>query len=142
MAKFKFVGFQEQVEIPEGHELLKVSETIESEESKESLFMLIGTPAGLSKWFYQVHQLDSRPGGKVSFEDKEGKKFEGRCTAISMGREISLLADPFGQMNIKVSSSKSGSQIEITFAILTDRKEEMHALYISFIKALKAQLLL
>jgi uncharacterized protein YndB with AHSA1/START domain len=140
MAKFKFVGFQEHVEIPEGYELLKVSEIIESGESRESLFMLIGTPAGLSQWFYKVNELDSRPGGKVSFDDKAENKFEGRCTAITMGREISLLADPFGQLNIKISSTSSGSQLEITFAILTDRKEEMHALYIEFINALKARL--
>lgn len=139
MAKFKFVGFQEHVEIPEGYELLKVSETIESGESRDSLFLLVGTPTGLSKWFYKVNELDSRPGGKVSFEDKAANNFEGRCTAITMGREISLLADPFGQLNIKLSATSSGSQLEITFAILTDRKEEMHSIFIEFINALKAQ---
>jgi hypothetical protein len=140
MAKFKFVGFQEHVEIPEGYELLKVSQTIESGDSRESLFLLVGTPTGLSKWFYKVNELDTRPGGKVSFDDTAANKFEGRCTAITMGREISLLADPFGQLNIKLSSIDSRSQLEITFAILTDRKEEMQSLYIEFINALKAQL--
>jgi hypothetical protein len=140
MAKFKFVGFQEHVEIPEGFELLEVQETLQSSHNRDSLFLLVGTPAGLSKWFYTVHQLDSRPGGKVSFEDHSGKTFEGRCTAVTMGREISLLADPFGQINIRISAVESGTQVDVAFAILTNQRAEMSALYQLFINSLKAQI--
>lgn len=141
MGKFKFVGFQENVEIPKGYELLEVSETIFSSQGRDELFILVGTPSGLSRWFYQVDQLDSRPGGKVFFQDQLKNKLEGRCTAITMGREVSLLADSFGQVFLKVSSTGGKSQVDISFAILTDRREEMGSLYLSFINQLKIQML-
>lgn len=140
MAKFKFVGFQEHVEIPEGFELLEIQESIQSNLSKDSLFILIGTPAGLSQWFYKVHNLDTRPGGKFSFDDIDGQSCEGRCTAVTMGREISLLGDAFGQVNIKLSANSTGAQIDIAFAILTDKKGEMTTRYQLLINQLKAQL--
>jgi hypothetical protein len=140
MAKFKFVGFQEQVEIPEGYELLEVQESIPSNLSREAIFILIGTPAGLSQWFHKVHTLDARPGGKFSFDDDGLEPSVGRCTAVTMGREISLLGDCFGQVNIKISSNNSGLQIDIAFAILTDKKAEMEARYQLLINQLKAQL--
>ena len=140
MAKFKFVGFQEQVEIPEGYELLEVQESIPSILSREALFILIGTPAGLSQWFYKVYTLDARPGGKFSFDDNGPEPSVGRCTAVTMGREISLLGDCFGQVNIKISTNDSGLQIDIAFAILTDKKSEMSSLYKLLINQLKAKL--
>jgi hypothetical protein len=64
----------------------------------------------------------------------------GRCTAVTIGREISLLGDSFGQVNIKISANDSGLQIDITFAILTDKKGEMSSLYQLLINQLKAKL--
>ena len=140
MAKFKFVGFQEQVEIPEGYERLEVKESIPSNLNRDALFLLIATPSGLSQWFYNVYTLDARPGGKFSFDDNGLEPSVGRCTAVTMGREISLLGDSFGQVNIKISSSDSGLQVDITFAILTDKKSELNLLYQDLINRLKAQL--
>ena len=140
MAKFKFVGFQEHVEIPEGYELLEVQESLHTNLDRDALFILIGTPSGLSQWFYKIHKLDARPGGKFSFEERDGQSSEGRCTAVSMGREISLLADSFGQVNIRITSSQSGLLADIAFAILTDKKAEMSSLYQLLIDRLKAQL--
>ena len=140
MAKFKFVGFQEQVEIPEGYERLEVKESIPSNLNRDALFLLIATPSGLSQWFYKVYTLDARPGGKFSFDDNGLEPSVGRCTAVTMGREISLLGDSFGQVNIKISSSDSGLQVDITFAILTDKKSELNLLYQDLINRLKAQL--
>jgi hypothetical protein len=140
MAKFKFVGFQEQVEIPEGYELLEVQESIPSNLNRETLFILIGTSDGLSQWFYKVHTLDARPGGKFLFDDDGLEPSVGRCTAVTIGREISLLGDSFGQVNIKISANDSGLQIDITFAILTDKKGEMSSLYQLLINQLKAKL--
>lgn len=140
MAKFKFVGFQEQVEIPEGYERLEVKESIPSNLNRDALFLLIATPSGLSQWFYKVYTLDARPGGKFSFDDNGLEPSVGRCTAVTMGREISLLGDSFGQVNIKISSSDSGLQVDIAFAILTDKKSELNLLYQDLINRLKAQL--
>jgi uncharacterized protein YndB with AHSA1/START domain len=140
MAKFKFVGFQEHVEIPEGYELLEVQESLHTNLDRDALFILIGTPSGLSQWFYKIHKLDARPGGKFLFEERDGQSSEGRCTAVSMGREISLLADSFGQVNMRITSSQSGLQADIAFAILTDKKAEMSSLYQLLIDRLKAQL--
>ena len=140
MAKFKFVGFQEHVEIPEGYELLEVQESLHTNLDRDALFILIGTPSGLSQWFYKIHKLDARPGGKFSFEERDGQSSEGRCTAVSMGREISLLADSFGQVNMRITSSQSGLLADIAFAILTDKKAEMSSLYQLLIDRLKAQL--
>ena len=140
MAKFKFVGFQEQVEIPEGYERLEVKESIPSNLNRDALFLLIATPSGLSQWFYKVHTLDARPGGKFSFDDNGLEPSVGRCTAVTMGREISLLGDSFGQVNIKISSSDFGLQVDIAFAMLTDKKSELNLLYQDLINRLKAQL--
>jgi hypothetical protein len=57
-----------------------------------------------------------------------------------MGREISLLADPFGQINIRISAVESGTQVDVAFAILTNQRAEMSALYQLFINSLKAQI--
>lgn len=137
MAKFKFVGFQEHVEIPEGYQPLELIEVIPSSLDKDSLFRYISVPEKISQWFYEVTEIDTRPGGKVQCIDRDGQPFEGRCTAIALGREISLLADPFGQMSAKVISIDSGAALEIRFHNLTDDEKTLTAQYKEFLERLQ-----
>jgi hypothetical protein len=123
MAKVNFVGFQESVEVPEGFKLLEIKDEISSKLGKDELFSYLSRADLISQWFYQVSNLDLRPGGKISFIDDSGKSSEAVCTSVIFGKEISLLADVFGNFTAKVKKAGSGSKVEAQFKILTDNPE-------------------
>lgn len=138
MSKFKFVGFQDQVEVPEGFQPFELIESIASKLDKDSLFGYISDPMKISQWFFSMSELDGRPGGKFLCTDQDGQPFEGRCTSIALGKEISLLAQPFGQLHAKVTSTPTGSAIEIRFQNLTDSESSLSAQYKDFLQRLRA----
>ena len=120
MSKPSFVGFQEKVVIPEGFELLEIREVISSDLDKDKLFTLLGTASGLSQWFYEIKDLDLRPGGKINFIGDQGEQLKAVCTSILFGKEISLIADTFGNFAAKVGKAGTSQSIELHFKILTN----------------------
>ncbi len=124
MAKFKFVGFQEHVEVPEGFELLEIKEEIQCTLHRDDVFSLLSEPAKLSLWFYQVLSLESKSSGKITFLSSDGVKSEGICLAYDSGKEISFLADRFGEFAAKIKGSKN-SVLSVKFRILTNDPKSM-----------------
>ncbi len=118
-----FVGFQQKVEIPEGHELLVVEEVIESALNRDQLFSFLTEPSEISRWFVKVRSLQSKQGGKVQFVDASGATAEAVCTSYDGGKEISLLSSEFGNFSAKVVGRKEFS-VKISFRILTDTPVE------------------
>jgi hypothetical protein len=120
MPKPSFVGFQEKVVIPEGFELLEIRENISSELDKDLLFTFLATVEGLSQWFFVMKDLDLRPGGKVNFIGDGGEPLQAVCTSVLFGKEISLIADIFGNFAARVAKADKNQSIELHFKILTD----------------------
>lgn len=116
MAKVSFVGFQEKVEIPEGFQLLEIEENFSSAKKRDDLYALLSDPVQISQWLAPVRNFDSRPGGKLIFDDGS----EATCTSFVLGKEVSFIAVSFGNFTAKVSKEKDGSAIQLKFAILTD----------------------
>ncbi len=123
MAKVSFVGFQELVDIPEGHQLVVVEDEIKSSLSRDQLFSLLSEPEEISRWFYRVLSLESKQGGKVKFVGSTGEEAEAICTAYDSGKEIALLSSEFGNFSAKVIGRKEHS-LKLSFRILTDKSEE------------------
>jgi hypothetical protein len=123
MAKINFVGFQEHVEIPEGHQLVAVEEEIESSLDRDQLFSLLSEPTEISRWFVHVSSLQSKQGGKVIYVSEDGSSSEVVCTSYDSGKEISLLSSEFGNYSAKVVGRKELS-VKISFRILTDAPAE------------------
>jgi len=123
MAKINFVGFQEHVEIPEGHQLVAVEAEIRSLQGREELFSLLSEPKEISKWFLTINSLQSKQGGKVIFVDDSGGTAEAVCTSYDSGKEISLLSAEFGNYSAKVIGRKELS-VKISFRILTNAPDE------------------
>lgn len=117
------MGFQEHVEIPEGHELLVVEDVIDSALDRDQLFSLLAEPEEISRWFVKVNSLHSKQGGKVQFIDESGATAEAVCTAYDGGKEISLLSSEFGNFSAKVIGRRDFS-VKISFRILTDTPVE------------------
>jgi hypothetical protein len=136
MAKVSFVGFQEKVEIPEGFQLLKIEERLESSLNKDQLFSLLSDVQKLSSWINQVLSFDSRPGGKLIFGDGSAAT----CTSFVLGKEVSFIADSFGNLTAKIIKEKDHNSITINFAILTDLSEKKKEEILAIITRLKAQL--
>lgn len=118
-----FVGFQQKVEIPEGHQLVFVEEEIKSSLDRDQLFSLLSEPEEISRWFVRVGSLQSKQGGKVKFINEAGLTSEAICTTYESGKEISLLSSEFGNYSAKVVGRKEFS-VKITFRILTDEPVE------------------
>lgn len=137
MAKVNFVGFQESVEIPEGFNLLEIKDEISSKLGKDELFAYLSRAELISQWFYSVKELDLRPGGKINFIDDAGMSAEAICTSIVFGREISLLADVFGNFTAKAKRTNGGSKMDFHFKILTDTPEEKSQRIIAAIEKLR-----
>ena len=118
-----FVGFQQKVEIPEGHQLVVVEEEIKSSLERIPLFSLLSEPEEISRWFVRVSSLQSKQGGKVKFINEAGSTSEAICTTDESGKEISLLSSEFGNYSAKVVGRKEFS-VKISFRILTDEPVE------------------
>lgn len=118
-----FVGFQQKVEIPEGHQLVFVEEEIKSSLDRDQLFSLLSEPEMISRWFVRVGSLQSKQGGKVKFINEAGLTSEAICTTYESGKEISLLSSEFGNYSAKVVGRKEFS-VKISFRILTDEPVE------------------
>ena len=123
MAKINFVGFQEHVEIAEGHQLVAVEEEIKSSLDRDQLFSLLSEPAEISRWFVHVSSLQSKQGGKVFYVGENGSSAEAVCTSYDSGKEISLLSSEFGNYSAKVVGRKELS-VKISFRILTDKPDQ------------------
>lgn len=123
MAKINFVGFQEHVEIPEGHQLVVVEAEIRTLLGREEIFSLLSEPIEISKWFLTINALQSKQGGKVIFVGTSGSTAEAVCTSYESGKEISLLSAEFGNYSAKVIGRKELS-VKISFRILTDAPDE------------------
>lgn len=128
MAKYKFVGFQEHVEIPKGFEKLEISELIDF--SVSDIYSYLSDPVLISKWFYPIKSLDAKASGKIEFEDS---KIEGICVAADLGRTITLLSDQFGEFSAQIK----GSALSICFKILTDEPDAKRNEFSSLINSLK-----
>ncbi len=128
MAKYKFVGFQEHVEIPKGFEKIEISEKMQF--SVSDVYEYLSKPTLLSKWFYPIKSLDAKASGKIVFEDLN---FEGICVAADLGRAITLLSDQFGEFSAHIK----GSTLFITFRILTDSPEAKRSEISTLINSLK-----
>jgi hypothetical protein len=136
MAKVSFVGFQEKVEIPEGFQLLEVEEIYSSTKSKDNLYALLSDPDQISQWLATVRTFDSRPGGKLIFDDGS----VATCTSFVLGKEVSFIADSFGNFTAKVAKGNEGNSIQIKFAILTDDVEGKSAEILEILSRLQALL--
>jgi hypothetical protein len=138
MTKPSFVGFQEKVAIPEGFELLEIKQKFESELERDELFALLALPEKLSQWFYSFSNVDLRAGGKVNFIGDDGATLQAVCTSVVFEREISYIADVFGNFSAKVSKAGKRNALEINFKILTDEPDAIRARIIESIEKLKA----
>ena len=138
MTKPSFVGFQEKVVIPEGFELLEIKERIESTLGRDELFALFAMSEKLSQWFYTFTSVDLRPGGKVNFIGDDGAKLQAVCTSVVLEKEVSYIADVFGNFTAKVAKAGKLNAIEINFKILTNEPELKRARIIESIAKLKA----
>jgi hypothetical protein len=137
MSQSSFVGFQESIDIPEGFQPFHFEDEVLSTLDRDSLFLFFSTPEKISLWFYPCIKIDSRPGGKVLFCAEDANNFEARCTSVNLGKEISFLADLFGRFTSKVESIEGGSKASISFSILTNRPDEMKAIYSHFLEKLR-----
>lgn len=137
MVNIKFVGFQEQVEISKTLELLDFKEEISFRLNREQVFSLICEPAQLSKWFYRVISIDSRPGGKARFLTDASEEAEAICTSFTLGEEITLLSETFGEFSARIVNSHDDLKLQVRFKKLTDNASEMTEIFKTFIQNLR-----
>ena len=128
MAKYKFVGFQEHIEIPDGFEKLEVSAEIDC--GKHDPFTLVSQPLELSKWFYEIESLDAKPSGVILFRNTE---YSGICISADLGKELTLVSDHFGEFKANVKDRV----LSLTFRILTDSSDSKRKEFESMINSLK-----
>lgn len=137
MSKFKFVGFQENVEIPAGFELLTATEEVQSHLERDQLYLFFSEVTKISQWLEKFTSFDLRPGGKGYFIDSSGQEVKATCISVNLGRDISILSDSFGQLTVEVDSASSGSEASLTFSILTDSPEIMKDRFSNYVNDLK-----
>ena len=127
MSKYKFVGFQEHIEIPEGFERLKLDIEFSSPLNSKDAFGLISDPENISQWLFTVKSFESKQGGKVVFQSADAT-FDAVCTSFVLGKEVSFVSDEFGNLKVRVIKNSKASTFIAECAILTDRAEEKTAL--------------
>ncbi len=98
--------------------------------------MFFSDPDQISQWLANVRTFDSRPGGKLTFEDGR----VATCTSFVLGKEVSFIADSFGNFTAKVSKGNEGNALQLKFAILTDDVEEKSAEILEILSRLQTLL--
>jgi len=137
MSRINFVGFQEHFEIPEDSELVDMRVDIECDFDERDAFSLIGEARYLSQWFYTITSFESKPGGKLFFQDHNGSPAQGICTSYRPGKEISLLSDEFGEFIGRVQRVDEKVVIKLQLKSFEKDQEAKRALYGSFVKRLR-----
>lgn len=137
MVNIKFVGFQEQVETPDTYELVDFKEEILCKLDRKQIFSLLCEPEQLSKWFFEVFSIDSRPGGKFKFLAASGDEAEAICTSFTLGEEIVLLSNLFGEFSAKILTAHDEVKLQIHFKLLTDDSTGMTETFKTFTRRLK-----
>lgn len=137
MANIKFVGFQEQVEISKTLELVDIQEEISSNLNRDQVFSLLCRRELLSKWFYEVISIDSRPGGKVRFTADSGEEVVAICTSFTLGEEVTLLSDLFGEFSARIINSNDDLKLQVRFKKLTDNPSGISETFTTFIQNLR-----
>ena len=140
MAGFKFVGFQEHVEIPEGHSQLAIRQEIKSSLNQDETFSMLSQPELISSWFVNVISLQTKQGGKLVFKSGANEQEEGVCLSAVMGREIALLSNGFGEFRAKLRLSSDEVFVVVDFKILTDAPAQKKVQLESYISNLKTVL--
>ena len=128
MSKFRFVGYQEQVEIPEGFEKLELNAEVFC--GKNDPYIFVSQPLEISKWFYPITSLDARPSGKITFLDTS---IEGICSAAELGKSITLISPQFGELSAMVNEK----YLQLSYRILTDDLAAKKSVFESQINSLK-----
>ena len=136
MSKYKFVGFQEHIEIPEGFEPLNIHHEITSSLSKGDAFAYLCVPAKLSQWFFTNEKFESKTGGKITFQTPVGEDIA-VCTGFVIQQSVALVSDLFGNLLATVEKAPEGSKIILDFKLLTDNSAEKIALIEPRIEALR-----
>ena len=137
MSRVNFVGFQDHFELPENSELVDLRIDIECDFDEQKAFSLIGEANYLSQWFYEITSFQSKPGGKLHFIDKAGASVQGICTSYTPGREISLLAEEFGEFIGRVQRVDSKVVIKVQIKCFAQEYEAKRALFSTFAQRLK-----
>lgn len=119
MSKYKFVGFQEHIEIPEGFEPLNIHHEIISGINKGDAFAFLCVPSKLSEWFFVTEKFDSKTGGKITFQTPLGEDIA-VCTGFVLEQSVALVSDLFGNLLAQVEKADGGSKIILDFKLLTD----------------------
>jgi hypothetical protein len=138
MPKPKFVGFQEIVVIPPEYKIVEVQESIACDFNKDQAFSYLVEPALLSRWFYNVQSIDSKPGGKVKFLTEAGVQAEAVCTSFILGKQISMVSDEFGLFCGKVEKSGSKIIFNLQFKTMTENQKLLKDLYANFVQNLRS----
>lgn len=136
MSKYKFVGFQEHIDIPEGFEPLNIHHEINSSLSKSDAFAYLCVPEKLSEWFFTTDKFELKTGGKVVFRTSSGEDVA-VCTGFVIEQHVALVSDFFGNLLAKVEKNSNGSVIILDFNILTDNPVEKISLIEPRIDALR-----
>ena len=136
MTKYKFVGFQEHIDIPDGFEPLNIHHEISSGLSKSDVFAYLCVPEKLSQWFFATDKFELKTSGKVIFRTPFGDD-EAVCTGFVLEQHVALVSDFFGNLLAKVEKNSNGSTIILDFNILTDNSAEKISLIEPRIEALR-----
>ena len=127
MSKYKFVGFQEHIEIPEGFEQLKVDIEFTSPLDRKDAFHLLSNPELISKWLFEVVSMNTKQGGAITFRVADAE-FDAVITSFVLGKEFSCVSDELGNLKVRVEKDSKGSRFFAESSLLTDKSDEKTAI--------------
>jgi hypothetical protein len=119
----KFVGFAESPKPPEGAQLVVISATVTSEMSQHAIAATIFSKTGASYWLGEFTKYDLSLGGKVLFA--ETSKPSITFTAVNLPKQVTLISDLLGELEIVITKSKTNAEMQLRFSrwVLPEERE-------------------
>lgn len=108
----QWVGFQTATKPAPGHVVCE-RDAFSADVSDAALVALVSTRAGLTQWLAPITTYSDRRGGSIDFVDGAGA-FGGTFTLLEPPRQVVLITDRHGEIDIRVDVRPVPSRVSVT----------------------------
>lgn len=110
----KFVGFAESPKPPQGADLKEFSFTVETNQSQDAVAARLFAKSTAGAWLGEFTKYELTPGGKALFADATRPTIT--FTAVNLPRQVTLICDPIGQLEIEITKSATKAELKLRFS--------------------------
>lgn len=142
MAEDNWVGFARSPKPDLSLRRCQVSETLESNSTREFVFQKLTSAAGLSTWLTETDSADVRTSGKISFASQTEQMSKSVFSLVDLGRKVVINSEEFGEISMLLDKKNQATSLEISFTkmVAAEHFDHTRKMFLSHIDRLAGEL--